>query len=86
MNIDEMERIAEMYKHLDDPSDPYPAKLVGDLSRALLAMLPVIKAAETWAAIPYQNDPYQNDNNLEECDSKLVAAITTMRARLDGAE
>ena len=29
--------LAERYKDLDDPSDPYPAELVGQLSRALLA-------------------------------------------------
>lgn len=81
MTLDEIEELARDYAHLTDPMDPWPAEWLGDLARALLAVLPVIRAAEAWHRVntgQHTNGP-QHTLAMRDTRNALVAAIDTMR-------
>lgn len=74
MTLDELERMAEGYKHLDDPADPYPAETVGQLARAVLAMVPVVRAAYA----------YRDAKDFDTYEAtQLEESVDALRARLE---
>jgi hypothetical protein len=76
VTIDEAEGIARSYAHLTDPADPYPAELVGDLSRFIIDVLPVVRAAEA-----YQHAERHEDGDASwRAESALFQAIDALRS------
>ena len=81
MTLDDIERLARMHEHLTDPSDPWPAEIVGDLARILLAVLPVVKAAEAWSSDPTKVPP-ADCGRCTEC--LLRTALSHLHATTEG--